>query len=323
MTNTFKNLIAVALGAVCMTSSSIAFATEYPTKPIRLVVPFAPGGAVDQIGRTLSTRMGEILGQPVVVENRAGASGSVGAAEIAKSAPDGYTLGIVLDSHAVNHHTIKSLPFDTFEAFDYLSLLVTLPLVMVTKSDFPVKTVPDLVEYIKQNDVSYGSAGTGSAAHVNAVMVSRHFGIEPTHIPYRGAGPLQIDLLGGHVDFAFSGLSVMLSQIEAGALNAVAVSSAERSPKLPDVPALSEFIPGYDIPSWIGMVAPAGLPADIKQKILNAAREALTEPEVRKNLENSSFNIVVSDSETFLARAKEADRTMSELVSNGTIQFEH
>lgn len=322
MTKALKTLVAVAVGAVFATSSGVALATDYPSKPIRLVVPFAPGGAVDHIGRTLSKTMGELLGQSVVVENRAGASGSVGAAEIAKSAPDGYTFGIVLDSHAVNHHTIKGLSYDTFESFDYLSLLVTLPLVLVTRSDFPVQTVPELVEYIKQNDVSYGTAGTGSAAHVNAVMMSSHFGLEATHIPYRGAGPLQIDLLGGHVDFAFSGLSVMLSQIEAGALNAVAVSSAERSSKLPEVPALAESIPGYDIPSWIGMVAPAGVPDDIKEKVLNAAREALSDPEIRKNLENSSFNVVVSSPDEFLARAKQADNTMRELISTGTIQFE-
>lgn len=313
----------LAMAAMLAAPGGAAFASDYPSKPIRLIVPFAPGGAVDQIGRTLSGRLGDILGQSVIVENRAGASGSVGAAEVARSAPDGYTLGLALDSHAVNHHMVSNLPFDTFQSFDYLSLLVTLPQVLVTRADYPVNTIPGLVEHIKQNkNVSYGSAGTGSAGHVNTATMTVHYGIEPTHIPYRGAGPLLVDLLGGHIDFAFAGLSVMLPQIEAGTLTAVAISTAERSPKVPDVPTVAESIPGFEIPTWIGLVAPAGLQPEVRERILAALRETMKTPEIREKLEGSAFNIVVSTPEDFLERARADDKTMRDLVQRGVIEFD-
>lgn len=323
MQTNLKTIIGSTLAATLMLCGASAIADTYPSKPIRLIIPFAPGGAVDQIGRTISTRFGEILGQPVVVDNRAGASGSIGAAEAARAASDGYTLALVLDSHAVNHHTVKNLAFDTVNSFDYLSLLVTLPQVLVVKKDFPANTLDEIVGYIKANkSASYGSAGTGSAGHVNTATMAVHYNIEPTHIPYRGAGPLLTDLLGGHIDFAFAGLSVMLPQIEGGALKAIATSTAERSAKLPDVPTVSESIPGFEIPTWIGLVAPAGLKADVKERLLTAIQETMKEPAIQKKLQASAFNIVASSPDVFLARVKKDDETMTKLVKDGIVKFD-
>jgi tripartite-type tricarboxylate transporter receptor subunit TctC len=306
-----------------MLCSAGAVANTYPSKPIRLVVPFAPGGAVDQIGRTISTRFGEIMGQSVVVDNRAGASGSIGAAEVARAPADGYTLGLVLDSHAVNHHMVKNLAFDTVKSFDYLSLLVTLPQVLVVKKDFPANTVAEMVNYMNTDKgASYGSAGTGSAGHVNTETMAVHYNVKPTHIPYRGAGPLLTDLLGGHIDFAFAGLSVMLPHIEGGTLKAIATSTAERSAKLPNVPTVSESIPGFEIPTWIGLIAPAGLNADVKERLLAAIQETMKDAEIQQKLQSSAFNIVASTPDEFIARIKKDDKTMAKLVKDGIIKFD-
>ncbi|HUH61192.1 MAG TPA: tripartite tricarboxylate transporter substrate binding protein [Candidimonas sp.] len=318
-----KKIMGATLAATLMVCGASAVANTYPSKPIRLVVPFAPGGAVDQIGRAISTRFGEILGQPVVVDNRAGASGSIGAAEVARAPADGYTVGLVLDSQAVNHHMIKNLAFDTVKSFDYLSLLVTLPQVLVVKKDFPANTVAEMVDFIKVNKgASYGSAGTGSAGHVNTATMAVHYNVEPTHIPYRGAGPLLTDLLGGHIDFAFAGLSVMLPHIEGGTLKAIATSTAERSQKLPNVPTVSESIPGFEIPTWIGLLAPAGLQPEVKQRLLSAIQETMKDPDVQQKLQSSAFNIVASSPDEFIARVKKDDQTMAKLVKDGIVKFE-
>lgn len=323
MQKNLKTIIGCTLLATLTAYGPNAAADTYPSKPIRLIIPFAPGGAVDQIGRTISPRLGEILGQPVVVENRAGASGAIGAAEVARAAADGYTLGLVLDSHAVNHHMVKNLTFDTIKSFDYLSLLVTLPQVLVAKKDFPANTVPELIDHIKADKrASYGSAGTGSAGHVNTATMAVHYNVEPTHIPYRGAGPLLSDLLGGHIDFAFAGLSVMLPQIEGGTLKAIAISTAQRSPKLPNVPTVSESIPGFEIPTWIGLLAPAGLQPDTKERILAAIQETMKTPEVQQKLHASAFNIIASSPDAFIARAKKDDETMAKLTQDGIVKFD-
>ncbi|RTZ48223.1 tripartite tricarboxylate transporter substrate binding protein [Candidimonas sp. SYP-B2681] len=323
MHKNLRTLVGSILAATLMGYGAAAAGDAYPTKPIRLIIPFAPGGAVDQIGRTISPRLAEILGQSVVVDNRAGGSGSIGAAEVARAAPDGYTLALVLDSHAVNHHMVKNLAFDTLKSFDYLSLLVTLPQVLVAKKNFPANTVPELIEYIKTNkSTAYGSAGTGSAGHVNTATMAVHYNVEPTHIPYRGAGPLLTDLLGGHIDFAFAGLSVMLPQIEGGALKAIATSTAERSTKLPNVPAVSESIPGFEIPTWIGLLGPANLKPDVKARILAAIQKTMKDPVVQQKLHASAFNIVTSSPEEFLARVNKDDQTMATLVKDGVVKFE-
>lgn len=287
----------------------------YPSQPIRLIVPFAPGGAVDQTARTLSNALGERLGQPIVVENKPGASGTLGAGELYRAKPDGYTLMLALDSQAVNHHIVKNLPFDTFKDFDYLSLLVTTPQILVTRNDLPPKTIEEFVSYVKAHPgTAYGSAGTASAGHVNSAQLSILKQLQTTHIPYKGAAPLLTDLLGGHIDFAFAGLSVMLPHVKAGKVKAIAVSSPGRSRQLPEVPAMNESIPGFEFPTWIGLVGPKGLPEPVREKILKAVRDVMHDPQVERRFADNAFDIVNSSPEVFATRVRKDSDIMADLV---------
>jgi tripartite-type tricarboxylate transporter receptor subunit TctC len=323
MYDRIKTLIGVCFISIFGLAANHALAQKYPSHPIKLIVPFAPGGAVDQVSRIIATPMADSLGQPIVIENRPGASGSVGAAIAARAKPDGHTLLMVLDSQAVNHLMVKDLGFDTFKSFSYLSLLVTLPQVLVATKQFGPNTIPELVAYVKSNpNASYGSAGIGSAGHVNSATLAIAYGINPTHIPYKGAGPMVTDLLGGHIDFAFGGLSVMLSQIQSGRLKALAVSSSQRHPQLPTVPTVAEYIPGFEIPTWIGIVGPAGLPLEIKERLLATLNHVLGLPEVRKQLADQTFQIVASSPESFLARVKKDSDAMSILIQKKIVSPE-
>jgi len=312
-----------ALAATVLCAMPVWAQPSYPNQPIRLIVPFAPGGAVDQTARTMSNALGKQLGQPIVIENKPGASGSLGAGDLARAKPDGYTLMLALDSQAVNHYTVTNLRFDTFKSFDYLSLLVTTPQVLVVRNDMAVKNLDQLVAYLKAHpETSYGSAGTASAGHVNSAQLNIAKQLSTTHVPYKGAAPLLTDLLGGHIQYAFAGLSVMLPQIQAGKIRALAVSSPKRSALLPDVPTMSESIPGFEYPTWIGLVAPKGLPADVREKILTATREVMRDPEVAKRFAENAFDIVNSSPEAFSARVKKDSDVMGDLVKRKVIASE-
>ncbi|MDR2336065.1 MAG: tripartite tricarboxylate transporter substrate binding protein [Burkholderiaceae bacterium] len=307
--------LACAGAVLACLGAPAAWSQTYPAQPIRLIVPFAPGGAVDQTARIIGATLGEKLGQSIVIENKPGASGSLGAGDLHRSRPDGYTLMLALDSQAVNHHTVKNLPFDTFKDFDYLSLLVTTPQVLVTRNELPVKSFDELVAYLKAHPKSsYGSAGTASAGHVNSAQLSLAKGLKTEHVPYKGAAPLLTDLLGGHIDYAFAGLSVMLPQIKAGKLRALAVSSPRRSALLPDVPAMNELVPGFEFPTWIGLVAPPGLPPQVRSRILKATQETMHDPLVEKKFAENAFDVVNGTPEEFSARVRKDSDVMADLV---------
>lgn len=313
-------LLACAFATAAAALMPAAHAQGYPRQPIRLIVPFAPGGAVDQTARIIGNTLGEKLGQTLVIDNKPGASGSLGAGDLHRAKPDGYTLMLALDSQAVNHLTVKNLPFDTFKDFDYLSLLVTTPQVLVTRNDLPVKNLDELVAYLKANPKSsYGSAGTASAGHVNSAQLSLAKGLRTEHVPYKGAGPLLTDMLGGHIDYAFAGLSVMLPQIKAGKVRALAVSSPGRSAMLPDVPAMNELIPGFEYPTWIGIVAPPGMPPEVRQKILKAVHEAMHDPQVAKRFGENAYDIVNGTPEQFMERVRKDAEVMNDLVKRGIV----
>lgn len=310
---------AVALGAAV----PMAFAADvWPTKPIRLMVPFAAGGAVDQVARALGQVWTQELGQSVVVDNRPGAVGSIGAAEVARAAPDGYTLLMALDSQAVNHLINKKLPYDTFKSFDYLSLLVTLPQVIVVPAASPVRTLKDLIDTARKQSLSYGTTGVASTAHQNVARLLKSQGLQAVHVPYKGAAPLTTDLIGGQMDFGSGGLSVLLPQIQAGKLRALAVSTLQRSPLLPDVPTVAELVPGHDVPSWIGLVGPANLPTPVRERILAATHKAMQRPELRKSLEERSFSIVASTPEAFTKRVRDDSDMLQELIASKALVLE-
>jgi len=311
----YVHLFRATLFAVCTAVSATALADGYPNQPIRLIVPFAAGGAVDQTARTISVALGQKLGQPIVVENKPGAGGSIGAAEVARAKPDGYTLMLALDTQAANYQIMKGLRYDTFKSFDYLNLLVTTPQVLVTRGDLPVKNLDELIAYLKAHPgTTYGTSGVASAGHVNSAQMALARGLKTTHVPYKGAAPMITDLLGGHIDFAFAGLSVLFPHIQAGKVKAIAVGSSKRSTMLPNVPTMSESIPGLEYPTWVGLVGPADLPAEVRKKIVSATAEVMRNPEIEKRFGQNGFDVVNSTPEAFKARMTKDSGTLEELI---------
>lgn len=297
-------------------------AVPWPSKPVRLVVPFPAGGAVDQVARALANAWGQTLGQQFIVDNRAGATGAIGAAEVSRAIPDGHTLLFALDSHAINHLINKSQQFDTFTSFDYLSLLVTLPQVIVVPAVSPMQSLTDLLNRARTESLSYGTTGPASTAHQNVARLLQSQKLKATHVPYKGSAPMMTDVVGGHIHFASGGLSVMLPQINAGNLRALAVSTIKRNAILPNVPAISEVVPGHDVPSWIGLVGPAKMATELKERIISVTHSTLQTPNVRQALEAQSFSIIASGSEEFSKRVRTDATVMQELLNSKAIVLE-
>src|SRR5437764_10228516 len=254
-------------------------AAEYPTRPIKLVVPYAAGGPTDVLGRLVGEYLGRDLKQVVVVENKAGAQGAIGAEAVARSEPDGYTLFVTAASIIVlNPMLYRKLPYDPARDFRMLALVTDLPVVMEINPSVPAKTVTEFVAYAKQNPgkVNFGSAGTGGTIHLAGEMFKQMAGIDMTHVPYKGAGPALTDLLSGNIQVMFDTLSTALPPVKSGLLRPLGVSSGERSPDLPDVPTIAESgYPDYRVSVWYGIAVPAKVPDDISQKISASLDRAL------------------------------------------------
>ena len=306
----FRHLLAVA---------SLAFAShvhgaEYPAKPITLVVPFAPGGGNDTVARTIAQRISGTLGQQVIVDNRAGAGGVIGAGAAARAAPDGYTLFLGgVGSHAINPSLQKSLPYDPVKDFAPVSLIASAPLVLVVHPSLPVKSVPDLIALAKSKPgaLNYASNGNGSSSQLAAVMFESMTGTQMVHVPYKGLTPALTDLLTGRVQLMFSSVVAILPQIQAGKLRAIAVSGTKRLSLMPDVPTIAETgVAGYQSSSWYGILAPAGTPREVVMKLDAALVSAVQDPEVRKALANEGADPIGSTPEEFAAHIRaELDRT--------------
>ncbi|KAA0182708.1 tripartite tricarboxylate transporter substrate binding protein [Cupriavidus gilardii] len=270
-----------------------ASAADYPTKPIRFIVPYAAGGTTDLVARTVGQRVGEKLGQPVVIENRPGAGGNIGMEAVAKAAPDGYTIGFgAISTNALNPHIYKAMPFDPRRDFTAVSLLGTSTIVLEVGNQLPVKTVAELVAWAKRNPgLTYATAGTGTSMHLAGAMFAQMTGTSLTHVPYKGSSPAINDMLGGHIPVMFDNLPASLPHIQAGKLRALAVAGSTRSPALPNVPTLAEAgLAGYSVEPWFGVYGPAGMPADIVQKLNAAFVEALGSAPVRDKLVQAGFN---------------------------------
>ncbi|MBY4947263.1 tripartite tricarboxylate transporter substrate binding protein [Cupriavidus respiraculi] len=288
-----RTLLRIAVAALSATAIAPAIGADYPAKPIRFVVPYAAGGTTDLVARTVGQRVGEKLGQPVVIENRPGAGGNIGMDVVAKAAPDGYTIGFgAISTNALNPHIYKSVPFDPRKDFTAVSLLGTSTIVLEVGAGFPVKTVRELVSYAKTHPgLTYATAGAGTSMHLAGVMFAQATGTNLTHAPYKGSSPAINDLLGGHINVMFDNLPASLPHIQAGKLRALAVAGKTRSPSLPDVPTLAEAgLEGYAVEPWFGVYGPAGLPAPVLQALNAAFVEALANPEVRDKLAKAGFN---------------------------------
>ena len=264
--------------ALLLCAPCIALA-QYPSQTVRVVVGFPPGGTTDVIGRLVAQGLGERLGKSFVVENRGGASGSIGAAGVAKAAPDGYTLLMVPSTQGTNSFLYASLPYDTERDFAPISLIASTPYLYVVHPDMPVKNFRELIVLLKQNPGKYHYASTspGTAQHLGAELVKRMAGVDMVHVPYKGTGAVMPDLLSGRVPMMFENVAVMTPHVKRGALRALAVSSAKRTPLLPEVPTVTETgmgLEGFEVLGWFGLYAPAGTPAEIVKR-LNAEVNAL------------------------------------------------
>ncbi|MCS6766558.1 MAG: tripartite tricarboxylate transporter substrate binding protein [Candidatus Protistobacter heckmanni] len=265
-----------------------AFAqTAWPTKPVTLVVTYPPGGGADVMARLVAPKMAEALGQQIVIDNRPGAGGQIGAAIVAKAAPDGYTLMLDASSFAVNPFLYPKLPYDSLKAFRPIGVIALFPNVVLVNAQFPAKTLGELVAMAraKKDAVSYASSGNGSAQHLAGAMFEAAAKVDMVHVPYKGGGPALNDVIGGQVPLFFGNLASTLSHIQSGKLRALAVTAARRSPILPDVPTLAEAgVPGAEVYEWNAVFAPAGTPDAIVEKAAAAMQKAMDSPEVKARI---------------------------------------
>ena len=313
-------LRAAAAVAVALCTHA-AFAQAWPTKPVKFIVPFPPGGSVDPLARLLGVRLANSLGQPFVIENKPGASGSIGTAQVAKSAPDGYTYVFVFDTHAVNPALIPNFPFDTLHDLAPVMLVGTAPMAIVTSPEKPYKSFGDVVAAAKARPeaLSIGSVGNGSLGHLAMIVVQQMGGFKITHVPYKGGGPMMTDVMGKQCELGIASVAALFANVKGGKLRALGVTGEKRSPVMPDVPTLAEQgFPGFSAYAWWGILAPAGTPRPIVDKFNAELVRILNLPEVRKQLTETQGMDVAASSPEQLQKfvAGEMDRWGKVVKSN-------
>jgi tripartite-type tricarboxylate transporter receptor subunit TctC len=292
-----------AVLALCAASAAFAQGAQYPSKPVRLIVPFPPGGAVDYYARAVQNRLAETLGQPIVIENRAGASGMVGADLVAKSPPDGYTVLVGnIASLAMNVGIYSKMPYDPLKDLTPIMRTVAVDYVMAVHPSVPARTVAEFVAYAKANPgkLSYGSAGSGSAPHLSTELFKQRAGIDIVHIPFKGGGPMVTDLLGGQIQMVIADQANLMPHVKAGKLRALAVGTLVRSANYPDLPTIAESgYPGFEARAWQGIAGPAGLPPDVVRQLQAAIAKVMAMPEVRARLVEGGLDPIVTTPEEF------------------------
>jgi len=285
---------------------SFAAQAQFPSKPIRIVCPFPPGGGVDITARAIANELSKQLGQPVTVENRPGAGGNVAGAEVAKAAPDGYTLLLTLNAlHAISPVLYAKLPFDALKDFAWVTTLVQFTNILVTQPGFPANSVQELIARAKAQPgrITFASSGNGTNLHLTGEWFKQRAGIDIVHVPYKGSGPAMTDLLGGQVAIMFESVSAATPHLKSGKLKALGISSAARSPLFPSVPTVAEQgMPGFEVQSWYGLVAPAATPREVVMKLNAEAVKGANSREFRDRMEPLGFEIVTGTPERMLER---------------------
>ena len=312
---------AVLLGATLAVSAP-GQAQTYPTKPIRVISPWAPGGPAEGLARVVTTKMSEGLGQPIVIESKPGANGTIGTAFVAKSAPDGYTILLShLGPTAISPALQKDLPYDSLKDFEPIAQVVAGPTLLVVRNDLPVQDVKQLVAYAKANPgkLSYGSVGVASTTHLAGELLNMLAGIDTVHIPYKGSTPIVVDLMGGRVDMAFIGISGSIQQAKAGQIRALAISTLKRSPNFPEIPAVSETVPGFELNSWYGMMAPAGTPKPIVNRLQQELAAALKKPDVVEWMKQNGLDPVGSTPEEHAAHIRAELAKWAKIVKDAKV----
>ncbi|MDP3079144.1 tripartite tricarboxylate transporter substrate binding protein [Bradyrhizobium sp.] len=303
-----------------------AHTQTFPNRPITLVIPFTPGGSTTIVGRGVADKMGELLGEKIVVDNRPGAGGTIGTRAVAKSDPDGYTLLLgYTGTLAIGPSLYKNVGYDPRKDFAPIGMIGNAPNSLVVNPSFPAKTVAELIAYAKANPgkVNFGSAGAGTASHITGEYFARAAGITLVHIPYKGTGPVLTDLLGGHIPMAFAPIPASHSNVAAGKLRALAVTSATRSSLLPDVPTIAEAsLPGFDASLYYGLAAPAGTPRPVIDRLNKALRDALASDEVKRQLGLDGTEITPGTPEDYAAFIDKDEKKWAGLVKASGVEQE-
>lgn len=298
---TLKRLLH-AVAAIALMTVTSAYAQTWPNQPIRIIVPFPPGGTTDQMARLLQPQLQQAFGVSVVIDNRGGASGAIGSGMAAKAPPDGYTFLLVFDTHGVNPSLIPNMPFDTLKDLAPIMLVAKSPMVITAHPSFPYNTFAEVLKLAKAKPgvVTFGTIGSGSLAHLAITMITNQAKIEMTHIPYKGGGPLVINALGGHVPVAIASLALLSPHIQSGRLKAIGITSPQRHPQYPNVETVAErALPGFDAEAWWGLLAPTHTPATIMSRMHAEFTKALRAPAMKQHFDQQALTIVASSPEEF------------------------
>ncbi|HEY0292440.1 MAG TPA: tripartite tricarboxylate transporter substrate binding protein [Hansschlegelia sp.] len=322
----FLSAIARIVGAAGLAfAAPAAFAADYPVRPVVMIVPFAPGGSTDLVARLVAAKMSDALKQQVIVENRGGAGGNLGAAAVAKSAPDGYTILMgTVATHALNPALYKKKAYDAEKDFAPITLLVNVPNVLTVNPDFEAKSVKELIELAKKEPgkYAYASSGNGSPLHLSGALFEKLAGVKLIHIPYKGSGPALVDVIAGQVPIQFDNLPSSVEHIKAGRLRALGVTTAQRAPSQPDIPTIAETLPGYETYSWNALFAPAGTPKEIVDKLHDAGVAAVNDPLVKAKLSDASAVIVGSTPDELAAHVTKELAKWAPIVADSGAQID-
>ncbi len=310
----------LAVAALCVAAMSAS--AQYPEKAVRIIVPYPPGGTTDILARVVATRLGERLGQPFVVENRPGASGAIGSVAVAKAPPDGYMLVMgTVSSHGINSALSKTLPYDAVKDFAPITVVASTPNVLAVTPVFPAKNLGEVLAAARQKPgaLNFGSTSPGGSPHMSAELLKMMAGVDIVHVPYKGAGPMLADLIGGQIQMGFDNLPSSMSHIKSGKIRAIAVTTTKRWPGAPEIPTFAESgVPGYEVSGWFGLLAPAGTPKPVVDALYRAVSEILKQPEVSKQLFELGAEPVGNTPEAFGRQiAAEVDKWKKVVATTG------
>ncbi|MDB5964095.1 MAG: hypothetical protein JWQ72_595 [Polaromonas sp.] len=318
-------LLLGAMAAALALPGTAALAQNYPSRPIRFIVPYPPAGGADIVARLLATRLSASLGQPVIVDNKPGASSMIGTDMLAKALPDGYTIGMVTDSHAINPTFFPKIPYDSVKDFESVSQLIAMPVIVVAHPSLNVKTIPELVAAAKARPgkINYASTGNGSPHQIGMEWLKAQAGISMTHIPYKGVAPAMADIVAGQVDVMMGSISTALPYIKAGRLNALATTGLTRDPSVPATPTVAESgYPEFDFKNWYGLMMPANTPRDLVMRMNREVVAALNSPEVREKLSGLGMVASPSTPEEFTAFIRKESVKLNRIVKAADIKAE-
>ena len=307
MTNPFqfwgrRQWVRLACTALCAGFAGMVMAQGYPNKPVKLVVPYPPGGPTDIVARLVAQKLGDQMGQPFVIENKPGAGGNPGAEAVARSAPDGYTLLVATTAHAINPSLFSKLNYQLLKDLSPVTQLTSGPLVIVANPALPAKNVTELIALAKSKSggLNFASSGNGQSTHLSAELFSAMAGVKMSHIPYKGSAPALTDVIGGQTDLMFDTMLSSMPHVKAGKLKALAVTSAQRSPIAPELPTVAESgLPGYEAIAWNGLLAPAGTPKEVVARLNAELKKVLEQPEVKQRFEAQGFTASWNTPEAF------------------------